>query len=148
MVAKASDSLIRHRVLCASLAFFALPILLALPVLALGGAAQAACSGPVADSGARLRLASAGPEGGVGLTFLGHASFLIESPQGVTIVTDYNGVIRAPVVPDIVTMNNAHPTHYTDAVEPGVKFVLRGWEQAGGIATHHLDYRDIKNHNV
>jgi L-ascorbate metabolism protein UlaG (beta-lactamase superfamily) len=102
----------------------------------------------VADGGARLRLASAGAEGEVRLTFLGHASFLIESPQGVRIVTDYNGVIRAPVTPDIVTMNNAHQTHYTDAVEPGVQFVLRGWDPAGGIATHHLDYRDIKIHNV
>ena len=129
---------------------FVVKCFVALAVLALGfaGSAQAACSGPVADHGARLRLASTGPEGGVGVTFLGHASFLIESPQGVTIVTDYNGVIRAPVTPDIVTMNNAHPTHYTDAVEPGVKFVLRGWDPAGGIATHHLDYRDVKIHNV
>src|SRR5881394_789595 len=88
------------------------------------------------------------PEGAVGLTFLGHASFLIESPAGVRIVTDYNDMIRAPVTPDIVTMNNAHTTHYTDAVEPGVKFVLRGWEPAGGIAMHHLDYRDVKIHNL
>src|SRR5437763_6150937 len=110
--------------------------------------AWAACTGPVANGGARLRLASGGAEGEVGLTFLGHASFLIESPQGATIVTDYNDMIRAPVTPDIVTMNNAHPTHYTDAVEPGVKFVLRGWDPSGGIATHHLDYRDVKIHNV
>jgi L-ascorbate metabolism protein UlaG (beta-lactamase superfamily) len=136
------------RVLCTFLASFALPILVAVALFALTKPAYAACSGPVADNGARLRLASAAPEGGVGLTFLGHASFLIESSQGVTIVTDYNDMIRAPVVPDIVTMNNAHPTHYTDAVEPGVKFVLRGWDAAGGIATHHLDYRDVKIHNV
>jgi L-ascorbate metabolism protein UlaG (beta-lactamase superfamily) len=134
-----------HRI---SIASIALPVFLALAALALSGAAWAACTGPVADGGARLRLASAGAEGEVRLTFLGHASFLIESPQGVRIVTDYNGVIRAPVTPDIVTMNNAHQTHYTDAVEPGVQFVLRGWDPAGGIATHHLDYRDIKIHNV
>src|SRR5436189_5353 len=100
------------------------------------------------STGGSPTLARAGREGGVGLNFLGHASFLIESPQGVTIVTDYNDMIRAPVTPDIVTMNNAHPTHYTDAVEPGVKFVLRGWDPAGGIATHHVDYRDVKIHNV
>ena len=108
----------------------------------------AACSGPVADGGARLRLASAGSESGVGLTFLGHASFLIESPGGVRIVTDYNDMARAPVTPDIVTMNNAHPTHYTDNIEPGVKFVLRGWDLAGGVASHQLDYRDVRIHNV
>ena len=147
MGAKLSKALIRHRVLCASFASFALPILGTLALLApITG--WSACSGPVAENGARLRLAAAAPEGSVGLTFLGHASFLIESPQGVTIVTDYNDMIRAPVTPDIVTMNNAHPTHYTDAIEPGVKFVLRGWDPAGGIATHHLDYRDVKIHNV
>src|SRR5438552_1694506 len=108
----------------------------------------AACTGPVADSGARLRLAAAGPEGGVGLTFLGHASFLIESPGGVKIVTDYNDMIRAPVTPDIVTMNNAHPTHYSDNVEPGVKYVLRGWDPAGGVAAHRVEYRDVRAHNV
>src|SRR5947207_8092245 len=82
------------------------------------------------------------------MNFLWHARFVIESPQGGPIVTDYNDMILAPVTPDIVTMNNAHPTHYTDAVEPGVKFVLRGWDPAGGIATHHLDYRDVKIGNV
>ena len=136
-----------HRV---SLASFALNIFLVLALLALGfgASAWAACTGPVADNGARVRLAAAGPEGGVGLTFLGHASFLIESPQGARIVTDYNDMIRAPVTPDIVTMNNAHPTHYSDSIEAGVKFVLRGWDPAGGIASHHLDYRDVKIHNV
>src|SRR5437667_4337742 len=136
-----------HRV---SLASFALTIFLALALLALGfgASAWAACTGPVADNGARVRLAAAGPEGGVGLTFLGHASFLIESPQGVKIVTDYNVMIRAPMTPDIVTMNNAHPTHYSANVEPGVKFVLRGWDPAGGVAARHLDYRDVRIHNV
>jgi len=136
-----------HRV---SVASFALTVFLVLALLALGfgASAWAACTGPVADNGARVRLAAAGPEGGVGLTFLGHASFLIESPQGARIVTDYNDMIRAPVTPDIVTMNNAHPTHYSDNIEAGVKFVLRGWDPAGGIASHHLDYRDVKIHNV
>jgi L-ascorbate metabolism protein UlaG (beta-lactamase superfamily) len=66
----------------------------------------------------------------------------------VKIVTDYNDMIRAPVTPDIVTMNNAHPTHYSDNIEPGVKFVLRGWDAAGGVASRHLDYRDVRIHNV
>jgi Beta-lactamase superfamily domain len=145
---KERDGIERLREHRAPIASFALDILVALALLALSGGAWAACSGPVADSGARLWHATAGPEDRVRLTFLGHASFLIESPQGVRIVTDYNAIIRAPVTPDIVTMNNAHPTHYTDDIEPGVKFVLRGWDPAGGIATHHLDYRDVKIHNV
>lgn len=108
--------------------------------------AQAACTGVIA--GKPLRLAAAGSEEAVSITFLGHASFLIESPGGVRIVTDYNDAIRAPVTPDIVTMNNAHPTHYSEAVEPGVKYVLRGWDPAGGVANHRLEYRDVHIHNV
>jgi L-ascorbate metabolism protein UlaG (beta-lactamase superfamily) len=115
-------------------------------VLLIATAAQAACTGVVA--GGLLRLAAGGSEQSVSLTFLGHASFLIESPEGVRIVTDYNDAIRAPVTPDIVTMNNAHPTHYTDAVEPEIKYVLRGWDPAGGVATHRLEYRDVRIHNV
>jgi L-ascorbate metabolism protein UlaG (beta-lactamase superfamily) len=115
-------------------------------VLLLATAAQAACTGVVA--GGLLRLAVGGSEPSVSLTFLGHASFLIESPEGVRIVTDYNDAIRAPVTPDIVTMNNAHPTHYTDTVEPDIKYVLRGWDPAGGVATHRLEYRDVRIHNV
>jgi len=109
-------------------------------------AVQAACTGVVA--GSALRLAAANAEDAVSITFLGHASFLIESPGGVRIVTDYNDAIRAPVTPDIVTMNNAHPTHYSDSVEPGVKYVLRGWDPAGGVAIHRLEYRDVRIHNV
>ena len=47
----------------------------------------------------------------VRLTFIGHATFLIESPQLVRIATDYNDYLKPPVLPDIVTMNHAHDTH-------------------------------------
>jgi L-ascorbate metabolism protein UlaG (beta-lactamase superfamily) len=118
----------------------------AMIVAAISSAAHAACTGVVA--GEPLRLAAAGAEESVSITFLGHASFLIESPGGVRIVTDYNDAIHAPVTPDIVTMNNAHPTHYSDSVEPGVKYILRGWDPSGGVATHRLEYRDVRVHNV
>ena len=117
-------------------------------VVLLASAAQAACTGVVAGGHGLLHLAGGVPEGAASLTFLGHASFLIESPAGVRIVTDYNDMIRAPVTPDIVTMNNAHPTHYSETVEPGIKYVLRGWDPAGGVANHHLEYRDIRIRNV
>lgn len=108
--------------------------------------AHAICGGVVA--GARLWRVAAQEEGAVAITFLGHACFMIESPEGVRIVTDYNDMIGAPVTPDIVTMNNAHPTHYTERIDPGVKYVLRGWDPAGGIAAHRVEYRDVKVHNV
>ena len=84
----------------------------------------------------------------VGLTFVGHATFLIESPGGVRIATDYNDYVRPPVVPDIVTMNIAHSTHYTDDPDPAIKHVLRGWNPNGGVARHDLRVNDVRVRNV
>jgi L-ascorbate metabolism protein UlaG (beta-lactamase superfamily) len=138
--------LCEHRV---SFAVFALRGFFALILLAffIAAPARAACTGVIADEGMRLWRASAG-ERAAALTFIGHASFLIESPEGVRIVTDYNGVHLAPVTPDIVTMNNAHSTHWTDNIEPGVKHVLRGWDPGGGMANHNLQYRDVRVTNI
>jgi L-ascorbate metabolism protein UlaG (beta-lactamase superfamily) len=122
--------------------------------LTLGAAGPALASGcfPVAGVAPRLVPASfqlaALPDGATArLTFLGHASFLIETAGGASAVTDYNGYVKAQT-PDVVTMNNAHSTHYTDRVEPGVKHVLRGWNPAGGVAEHDLTYLDLRVRNV
>ncbi len=82
------------------------------------------------------------------ITFLGHSSFLIESPDGATAITDYNGMIPTPVTPDFVTMNNAHETHYTHVVDPAVKFVLRGWDPDGGMAMHDQKHLDLRVRNI
>ena len=85
----------------------------------------------------------------VRLTFLGHATFLIESPQLVRIATDYNDYIKSPLLPDIVTMNHAHDTHYTDHPDPAIKYVLRGWgEVPNQPAIWDLKYRDVRVRNV
>jgi len=85
----------------------------------------------------------------VRLTFLGHSTFVIESPQLVRIVTDYNDYLRAPIVPDIVTMNHAHDTHYSDTPDPAIKYVLRGWGPSPAEpARHDLQYRDVRVRNV
>lgn len=96
---------------------------------------------------AAFLLAQAKP-GEVGLTFLGHSSFLIETAGGASAVTDYNGYIRPPKLPDIVTMNNAHSTHFTDHPDAGIKHVLRGWAQNGNMARHSVAYRDLYVYNV
>jgi L-ascorbate metabolism protein UlaG (beta-lactamase superfamily) len=100
-----------------------------------------------------LRLAAYEPgplpqAGEVRLTFLGHSSFLIETPGGASVVTDYNGVYRPPAPPAIVTMNNAHSTHYTDYPDPEIEHVLRGWDPGGGMAKHDLRYKDLRIRNV
>ena len=40
----------------------------------------------------------------VRFTYVGHSTFLIESPQLVRIATDYNDYVRPPVLPDIAGM--------------------------------------------
>ena len=84
----------------------------------------------------------------VRLTFIGHATFLIESPQLVRIATDYNDMVKPPVIPDIVTMNHAHPTHFTDHPDPTIKFVLRGWAPNQKAAEIDLTYKDVRVRNV
>ena len=66
------------------------------------------------------------------ITFLGHSSYQIDTPQGVRAITDYNGVNGFGRKPDIVTMNNALSTHFTDEPEDGITYVLRGWPSKPG----------------
>jgi L-ascorbate metabolism protein UlaG (beta-lactamase superfamily) len=97
---------------------------------------------------AALRLAALDP-GKVRLTFIGHASFLIESPQGVRVVTDYNDYLRSPVVPDIVTMNHAHDTHFSEHPDPAIKYVLRGWgPSVEEPAAWDIRFGDVRVRNV
>ncbi len=84
----------------------------------------------------------------VGLTFVGHATFLIETPRGVRIATDYSDGTRPPVTPDVATMNKAHSTHFSFSPDPGIQHVLRGWNPAGGPAVHDLTVRDVRIRNV
>jgi L-ascorbate metabolism protein UlaG (beta-lactamase superfamily) len=104
---------------------------------------------PLAERGLPgVQLASLPDGATVGITYLGHASFWIETAGGVTAITDYNGVHTGPETPDIVTMNNAHRTHFTDTPDPGIRHVLRGWNPAGGIAEHDIDVEDLRVRNI
>lgn len=127
--------------------------LLAWVASSLAGTALARCDFPVAKRTtgivkASFTPAAAVPPGHIGVTYVGHSSFLIESPAGVTIVTDYNDYVRPPFAPDIATMNLAHDTHHSRNPDPAIKFVLRGWNPAGGIAQHQLSFKDVRVHNV
>ena len=51
---------------------------------------------------AALRLALNSDQ--VRVTYAGHSTFLIESPQLVRVATDYNDYVRSPVLPDVPTM--------------------------------------------
>ena len=96
---------------------------------------------------AALRLALNAEQ--VRLTYVSHSTFLIESPQLVRIATDYNDYVRPPLLPDIVTMNHAHTTHFTDLPDPAIKHVLRGWGPTPDQpARHDLTVKDVRVRNV
>jgi L-ascorbate metabolism protein UlaG (beta-lactamase superfamily) len=82
------------------------------------------------------------------IRFIGHSTFLITSPGGVTIATDYNGSYRPAVPPRIATMNRAHRTHWTPTPDPGIEHVLRGWTDEGVPAAHNLQVDDVLVRNV
>jgi L-ascorbate metabolism protein UlaG (beta-lactamase superfamily) len=105
------------------------------------------CPGLIASRDTRFSWAALGQDQ-VGLTFVGHATFLIETPQGVRIATDYSDGTRPPATPDVATMNKAHSTHFSYRPDPGIKHVLKGWNPAGGSAYHDLTVQDVRIRNV
>ena len=92
--------------------------------------------------------AQAAAEGPVTITYAGHSTYVIETPGGVRIATDYSGVYGFEPLPRVVTMNRAHRTHYTDVPDPGIEHVLRGWNPDGGPARHALTVDDVHIRNV
>jgi len=84
----------------------------------------------------------------VEIEFVTHSTFRLRTPAGVIVATDYSGYAGMGRVPDIVTMNHAHETHYTDYPDPAITHVLRGWNPAGGPAEHHLHFKDLMVRNV
>lgn len=84
----------------------------------------------------------------VRITYAHHATYLIESAEGVVVATDYSGYAGPGIVPDVVTMNKAHSTHYTDAPDPAIGTVLRGWSPEGGPARHAETVGDVYIRNV
>lgn len=96
---------------------------------------------------ASLKLAALAADQ-VRITFVGHATFLLESPQLVRIATDYNDYVRPNVLPDIVTMNHAHSTHYTDRPDPSIPHVLRGWAGNERPARIDMTFKDVRVRNV
>ncbi len=84
----------------------------------------------------------------VRLSYIGHSTFLIESPQSVRAATDYNDYVRPPVTPDIITMNHAHSSHYTDLPDPAIRHVLRGWAGDEKPARIDVQVKDVRVRNV
>ncbi|WP_425099226.1 MBL fold metallo-hydrolase [Tropicibacter sp. S64] len=90
------------------------------------------------------------PEYSVRIHYIAHASFLIQTPGGLDVVTDFTGFIgNTTLMPDVVTMNHAHDTHWTTAPDPAIPHVLQGWGETFGTGIeHHLDLGEMLVRNV
>ena len=97
----------------------------------------------------RASYTDAVPEFSVRLHYVEHAMFLLQTPGGLNVVTDYVGFTGTdPLVPDVVTMNHAHSSHWTAAPDPAIPHVLRGWGNGREPAEHYLDLGEMLVRNV
>jgi len=123
-------------------------VALALALLSAGPALAASNCFAIADAGPRVIRAALGPDE-VGIAFVGHASFRIETPGGVSAVTDFAGWWGGGEPPDVVTMNKAHSTHWTPNPDPRIAHVLPGWDDGDPLgADHWLEVGDLLVRNV
>ena len=81
--------------------------------------------------------------------YISHASFLIRTPGGLNMVTDFTGFTGSlPMIPDVVTMNHAHDPHWTGNPDPAIPHVLPGWGPFGQGIEHQLDLGEVLIRNV
>lgn len=91
---------------------------------------------------------AAAGSGEIEIMFAGHSTYVITTPAGVTIATDFNGWAGRVAIPDIVTMNKAHSSHFTLSADERIGEVLRGWNFDGTPADHDVVVEDVYVRNV
>jgi hypothetical protein len=83
------------------------------------------------------------------LHYVYHSMFWLATPGGISVATDYTGSLGATDhVPTVVTMNNAHSTHWTGSPDPRISHVLPGWADEDGPMDHYLDLGEMLVRNV
>ena len=95
-----------------------------------------------------IRAQAARPAEAVTLTYITHSTWRIDSPEGVSVATDYAGW-AGPQPPTIATMNKAHSSHWTANPDPAIIHVLPGWNPEGsGPVEHRVVEGDVYVRNV
>ncbi|WP_111535378.1 MBL fold metallo-hydrolase [Palleronia aestuarii] len=85
----------------------------------------------------------------VRISYIDHSMFLIQTAGGLSAVTDYNGYLGpADLVPDVVTMNHAHSTHWTARPDESIPHILEGWGDGIEPNLHMLDLDEMLVRNV
>ncbi|MDW4548301.1 MBL fold metallo-hydrolase [Defluviimonas sp. D31] len=97
----------------------------------------------------RARYGDPLPADVVRLSYVGHSTYVLETHGGLSVATDYTGMLGpADVVPDVVTMNRAHSSHWTSEPDERIPHVLQGWDWTGERVDHHLDLGEMLVRNV
>ncbi|PDT88054.1 Zn-dependent hydrolase [Bradyrhizobium sp. Y36] len=83
----------------------------------------------------------------VEITYAGHSTYFIDTPGGLRIATDYSGAYQVGRLPDVVTMNRAHSTHYSLFPDRRIPHVLHGWGEDGkpAIVSERISDTFIRN---
>lgn len=85
----------------------------------------------------------------VRIRYIDHSAFLIQTEGGLSVVTDYTGYIgNVDFLPDVITMNHGHSSHWTPVPDPAIPHVLPGWGAFGEGIEHHLDLGEMLIRNV
>lgn len=89
------------------------------------------------------------PEYSVRINYVAHATFLLQTPGGLNVATDFTGFLgNTTLIPDVVTMNHAHETHWTANPDPAIPHVLPGWGPFGEGIEHYVDVGEMLIRNV
>ena len=120
--------------------------LAALSILLLPSPVWAVCAPVAMNLPSIVRVADENPT--VRITFLGHATFLIETPGHIRAETDYSGAFPTQAVPDLVTMNHAHESHFTLSPDPRIEVVLHGWQEGPSPPHHDVTLGDLHVRNI
>jgi L-ascorbate metabolism protein UlaG (beta-lactamase superfamily) len=135
----------------ARLAACALLLSLAAPASAQDGPVPSQCLA-IAETLPQVTYASLTPVQAeaeeVTITYAGHSTYVIETPGGVRIATDYSGHYGFDPLPHVITMNKAHSTHYTLNPDPRIEHVLPGWDDDDPPAAHAIVVEDVYIRNV
>ena len=130
-------------------------VLILLPLAALAQERRPSHCIAIADAApglAYVQLAGfreAVPEFSVRISYINHAMFMIQTPGGLSAVTDYTGFLGVTdFAPTVATMNNAHSTHWTANPDPRIPHVLEGWATGGKPRDHYLDLGEMLVRNV
>ncbi|WP_439123373.1 MBL fold metallo-hydrolase [Marivita sp.] len=89
------------------------------------------------------------PQYSVRINYVAHATFLLQTQGGLNVATDFTGFLgNTAMIPDVVTMNHAHDTHWTANPDPAIPHVLPGWGPFGEGIDHYLELDEMLIRNV